>query len=164
MIHLVCPACNQTLEVENEGAGLVLSCPACAAQVTVPEAKVGPALRVVGGRTKSTAVQAGWICLGVGVLAFSVATIWLQRGGLGGLWVLYAGIPFLVVALICAVVALCTNQVWRGLIVLVGVVTVMALSGVVTIKAYQRSSQENVQGAQQQMEKQLEDLLKQLTQ
>ena len=164
MIHLVCPTCKQTLEVENEGAGLVLPCPACAGQVTVPEAKTGPALRMVGGRSKSTAVQAGWICLGMGVLAFSIATVWLQRGGLGGLWVLYAGIPFLVVALICAVVALCTNQVWRGLAVLVGVVTVMALSGVVTIKAYQRSSQQNAQDAQQQLEQQLEGLLKQLTQ
>ncbi|MCG3149852.1 MAG: hypothetical protein PCFJNLEI_03317 [Verrucomicrobiae bacterium] len=36
MINFQCPACQQSLEVEDNGAGMTLGCPACAAEIVVP--------------------------------------------------------------------------------------------------------------------------------
>jgi hypothetical protein len=36
MICFSCPSCKQTLEVEERGAGLIVPCPTCGEQVTIP--------------------------------------------------------------------------------------------------------------------------------
>jgi len=62
-----------------------------------------PPLPVAPPVAKSSAVTAGWICLAIGFVTF---------------WIFGLGFVFFGVAMICAVVAMCTNQVQRGLILL----------------------------------------------
>jgi len=62
-----------------------------------------PPLPVASQAPKSSAVTAGWICVAIGFVTF---------------WIFGLGFVFFGVAMICAVVAMCTNQVQRGLILL----------------------------------------------
>jgi len=64
---------------------------------------------------KSSAVKAGWICIGVGFLTF---------------WIFGFGFVFFSVAMICAVVAMCTNQVQQGLVLLLSSFASLVLCGV----------------------------------
>jgi hypothetical protein len=68
--------------------------------MTTPSA---PALPVTAS-AKSSSVKAGWICLALGYLTF---------------WVFGFGFLFFSVTIILSVVAMCTNQVKQGVILLV---------------------------------------------
>ena len=62
-----------------------------------------PPLPVAPPAPKSSAVTAGWICVAI---------------GFGTFWIFGLGFAFFSIAMICAVVAMCTNQVQRGRILL----------------------------------------------
>src|SRR5271156_375125 len=48
-IQFTCPSCSQSLAVDEAGAGMVLQCPACGNDVTVPQSPslTQPSIRVV---------------------------------------------------------------------------------------------------------------------
>ena len=62
-----------------------------------------PPLPVAPPMPNSSAVTAGWICVAIGMVTF---------------WIFGLGFTFFGIAMICAAVAMCTNQVQRGLILL----------------------------------------------
>lgn len=171
MIRLTCPTCKQLLEIEDEGIGLVQPCPACGAQVTV--SKPTPTLRIVNqppvlippaAKSRSTAVQAGWICLAIATVVFTGSAIWLHRHTEAGPWVLYAALPFFAVTIICAVVAMCANQLLRGLALLTAAVIVCAVGFKSVAKDFQRANEKAVQDMLPQVEQQMQELLKGLSQ
>jgi hypothetical protein len=61
-------------------------------------------------------VMAGWICLAI---------------GFGTFWIFGLGFVFFGVAMTCAVVAMCTNQVQRGLILLLSSFASLAICAVI---------------------------------
>jgi len=63
----------------------------------------------------SSATKAGWVCVVLGFLTF---------------WIFGLGFVFFSVAVVCAVVAMRTNQVQRGLILLVSSLVSLAMCGV----------------------------------
>src|SRR6266404_6812025 len=75
-----------------------------------------PPLPVAPPVPKSSAVTAGWICLAIGFVTF---------------WIFGLGFVFFGVAMICAVVAMCTNQVQRGLILLLSSFASLAICAVI---------------------------------
>ena len=64
----------------------------------------------------SSATKAGWVCLILGFLTF---------------WIFGFGFVFFSVAIVCAVVAMCTNQLQRGLVLLLSSLFSLAICGVV---------------------------------
>lgn len=61
---------------------------------------------------KSSAIKAGWICLGLGFLTF---------------WIFGIGFFFFSVTMILSVVAMCTNHVKHGIILLVSALVSLVL-------------------------------------
>src|SRR6266850_1927307 len=89
MISFSCPSCKQTLEVEERGAGLIVPCPTCGKQVTIPW-KVKPVVVKPAGPStfykppkKSEpdvppVIHAGVICLCIFAAVSFVGLILLQ--------------------------------------------------------------------------------------
>ena len=75
-----------------------------------------PPLPVVPPAPKSSAVTAGWICLAI---------------GFGTFWIFGLGFAFFSIAMVCAVVAMCTNQLQRGLILLLSSFASLAICAVI---------------------------------
>jgi hypothetical protein len=65
---------------------------------------------------KSSAVKAGWICLLLGYLTF---------------WIFGFGFLFFSVTIILSIVAMCTNQVRQGVILLVSSIASMAICALI---------------------------------
>lgn len=171
MISFSCPSCKQTLEVDERGAGLIVPCPTCGKQVTIPW-KVQPV--VAKPPAPSTAynpldklepgvppvVHAGVICLCIFSAVSLVGLILLHsqlQSMLERLQQLSAVTPatisslqltmqnpitmevqvlpavfwlqsiFGTVALICAIVAMATSHVNKGLALLIGTAVMIAL-------------------------------------
>jgi hypothetical protein len=74
-----------------------------------------PPLPIAQQAPKSSAVKAGWICLAI---------------GFGTFWIFGLGFMFFGVAMICAVVGMCTNQLQRGLILLLSSLASLAICAV----------------------------------
>jgi hypothetical protein len=79
-----------------------------------------PPLPVAPPVPKSSALTAGWICLAIGFVTF---------------WIFGLGFAFFSIAMICAVVAICTNQVQRGLILLLSSFASLAMCAVIFVVA-----------------------------
>jgi predicted PurR-regulated permease PerM len=75
-----------------------------------------PPLPVAPSPPKSSAVTAGWICVAI---------------GFGTFWIFGLGFTFFGIAMICAVVAICTNQVQRGLMLLLSSFASLAICAVI---------------------------------
>ena len=75
-----------------------------------------PPLPVAPPAPKSSAVMAGWICVAI---------------GFGTFWIFGLGFAFFSIAMVCAVVAMCTNQVQRGLILLLSSFASLAICAVI---------------------------------
>jgi hypothetical protein len=71
-----------------------------------------------GRRALTTSLKAGWICFGLGA---AVA------------WIFFPGYFFYSVALVMAVIAMCTRQVSRGLILLLSTFVAMGTSALISI-------------------------------
>ena len=65
---------------------------------------------------KSSAVMAGWICVAI---------------GFGTFWIFGLGFAFFSIAIVCAIVAMCANQVQRGLILLLSSFASLAICAVI---------------------------------
>ena len=65
---------------------------------------------------RSSALIAGWICVGLGFLTF---------------WIFGFGFVFFSVAMVCSVVAMCTDQVQKGLILLLSSFASLFLCGII---------------------------------
>ena len=75
-----------------------------------------PPLPVPPPAPKSSAVMAGWICVAI---------------GFGTFWIFGLGFVFFGIAMICAVVAMCTNDVQRGLVFLLSSFASLAICAVI---------------------------------
>jgi hypothetical protein len=75
-----------------------------------------PPLPVAPPAPKSSAVMAGWICVAI---------------GFGTFWIFGLGFAFFSIAMVCAIVAMCANQVQRGLILLLSSFASLAICAVI---------------------------------
>jgi hypothetical protein len=162
MISFSCPSCKQTLEVEERGAGLIVPCPTCSEQLTIPW-KVEPvvvrpaASPSIYDRPKRTepdvppVIHAGLLCLCIYVAlafiglilfhsqfqsqmeamrqAFNPANLLSLQAAMQNPFsmqmqtlpvVFWLQTIFESAALICAIVAMCTDHVNKGLALLIG--------------------------------------------
>jgi hypothetical protein len=170
MITFSCPSCKQTLEVEERGAGLMIPCPTCSKQITIPwkvePVVVGPAVTasIYDHPPKKAdeippVIHAGVICLLIYVTITFVSLILfrshlqtqmkairqmsmnptsllslqaaLQHPISAQMQVLPAvswlGMIFGATSLICAVIAMATDHVSKGLALLIGASLAIAL-------------------------------------
>jgi hypothetical protein len=115
MIHFDCPHCRQVLEVEDQGAGQSVPCPKCNKSLRIPPKAIVSVQTPVKTEAKTTAVRAGWIGLlifaGAGFLTLAVTA----SNPFSIQWAAILALPFLLVTLICGVIAMCTNQIKQGL-------------------------------------------------
>src|SRR5438094_3436372 len=75
-----------------------------------------PPLPVAPPAPKSSAVMAGWICVAI---------------GFGSFWIFGLGFAFFSIAMVCAIVAMCANQMQRGLILLLSSFASLAICAVI---------------------------------
>jgi predicted RNA-binding Zn-ribbon protein involved in translation (DUF1610 family) len=197
MICFSCPSCKQTLEVEERGAGLIVPCPTCGKQVTIPwkvqpVAAKPPALWTPSNPLQKSepdvppVIHAGVICLcifaavslvGVIILhsqvrsmldqfqqelsAMSPANISSLSANFSSLQltmrnpitmevqvspsVFCLRVIFGAAALICAIVAMATNHVNKGLGLLVGAAVAIAIFYLVEGQIAHSAAQEIVE-------------------
>jgi mannitol-specific phosphotransferase system IIBC component len=91
---------------------------------------------------KSSAVKAGWICLILGFLTF---------------WIFGFGFLFFSVTIVLSIVAMCTNQVKQGVILLISSIASMAICALIvfavilgTIGAAAQKASDDIKRQQQQ--------------
>jgi hypothetical protein len=69
-------------------------------------------------RPKSSAVIAGWICIGLGYLTF---------------WIFGLGFLFFSVTMILSVVSMCTNRVRDGVLLLISALVSLVICGIIFV-------------------------------
>jgi DNA-directed RNA polymerase subunit M/transcription elongation factor TFIIS len=156
MILFVCPSCNKRLEAEEQGIGLVVPCPACNTQVTIPNSDVKVRIAPVSSpssahvdstKPRTSAIDAGLICLVISVIAQFIGLIWLHTHPLNMGQILFFGLPFHLAAIVCAIVAMCTDQVKHGILLLAAT----TLAVVLFLGLYEREISASAERMQQQM-------------
>src|ERR1017187_6053658 len=156
MILFVCPSCNKRLEVEEQGIGLVIPCPACNTEVTIPNPAVKVRIAPVSSpspahrdsaKPRTTAIDAGLICLIISVITQFIGLLWIHTHPLTMPAFLYFELPFSVAASVAAIVAMCTDQVKHGIILLAAT----TLASVLFLGLYEREISSSAEGMQQQM-------------
>ena len=179
MIQFDCPKCKQSLEVDDAGAGLKVPCPTCAAPIAIPQkveirirrpqSPLTPPSPVATDATesekssvKTTASTAGWLCYRIFALgAAGGALLLLINPSLW--WVLFGAMTFCSVAVICAIVAMCTAQIESGLkLLIVSLVTIAVTYGFYNWEM-RRNVVRQLQEITGQSQQQIDQLIRQIT-